>query len=248
MGADLRVISIGALAAHPLWQERGPVRTGHATCTLVRTPGPSAATIVVDPGLPPGVIAARLGERAGIGPEAVTHVFLTSYHPDTHRGIELFERAVWLISAEEREGVGVPLVHRLRQAVEDGQEDAARLLEHQIALLRRCQAAPDALAPGVDLFPLPGVTPGTCGLLIEDRPEGTALICGDAVATVEHLQRGMVLPHCADVSLARQSFAEAVQIADLLVLGRDNAVMNTGDDVLPEHARGLPVREPGPGG
>ncbi|MBA4028746.1 MAG: hypothetical protein C0475_06385 [Planctomyces sp.] len=244
MPADLRVISIGALAAHPLWNERAPVRTGQATCTLVRTPGPSAATIVVDPGLPPAAMAARLAERAGISADAVTHVFLTSYHPDTHRGIELFEHAQWLISAEEREGVGVPLVHRLRLAVEEGQAEAARLLERQVALLQRCQAAPDTLAPGVDLFPLPGVTPGMCGLLIEDRPEGTALVCGDAVATVEHLQRGMVLPHCADVGLARQSFAEAVQIADLLVLGRDNAVMNPGDDVLPEHARGLPPPAP----
>jgi hypothetical protein len=30
---DYRVISIGTLAANELWNETGPVRTGHATST-----------------------------------------------------------------------------------------------------------------------------------------------------------------------------------------------------------------------
>jgi hypothetical protein len=34
---DFRIISIGTLAQHPLWGERTPVRTGHATTTLVRS-------------------------------------------------------------------------------------------------------------------------------------------------------------------------------------------------------------------
>ena len=59
---DVRVISIGALAAHPLWDEREPARTGHATTSLIRT---GKRVIVVDPGLPGAVLAARLSERAG---------------------------------------------------------------------------------------------------------------------------------------------------------------------------------------
>ena len=47
---EYRVISIGTLAAHPLWgEEHGQVRTGHATTTLVST---DAAQILVDPSLP----------------------------------------------------------------------------------------------------------------------------------------------------------------------------------------------------
>ena len=34
---DVRVISIGALPAHPLWSEKAPVRTGHATTTVIRS-------------------------------------------------------------------------------------------------------------------------------------------------------------------------------------------------------------------
>ena len=35
MQSSHRIISIGTLAAHPLWEERNDVRTGHATTTLI---------------------------------------------------------------------------------------------------------------------------------------------------------------------------------------------------------------------
>jgi glyoxylase-like metal-dependent hydrolase (beta-lactamase superfamily II) len=72
---------------------------------------------------------------------------------------------------------------------------------------------------------MPGVTPGMCGLLLED-PRHTTLICGDAVLTEEHLERGQVAPWSADIAKATESFAEAVEIADLLVPGRDNVMVN----------------------
>ena len=52
------------------------------------------------------------------------------------------------------------------------------------------------------------------------------LVCGDAVATQEHLEQGKVLPYCHDVEQAQQSFAEAIEIADLLIPGRDNISLN----------------------
>ena len=81
------------------------------------------------------------------------------------------------------------------------------------------------MVDGVDLFPMPGVTPGLCGLLLP-LPKVTILVCGDAVATLEHLEQGAVLPHVADLEKATESFREAVEIADMLVLGRDNIVPN----------------------
>jgi glyoxylase-like metal-dependent hydrolase (beta-lactamase superfamily II) len=84
---DLRVISIGALASHPLWGEKTAVRTGHGTTTLIRT---GNKCIVIDPGLPDQVMVARLAERAGIKPSQVTHVFLTSFNPELRRGIMAF--------------------------------------------------------------------------------------------------------------------------------------------------------------
>ena len=46
---DDRVISIGALSSHELWDEKGSLRTAHATTTLIRS---GDRVILVDPGLP----------------------------------------------------------------------------------------------------------------------------------------------------------------------------------------------------
>lgn len=222
MSVSVRVISIGTLATHPLWEQSLPARTGHATCTLVRA---GKKLILVDPGLPDQIIVARLAERAGLRPKDITHVFLTCFRPDTRRGIGAFEHAEWWVSQNEREGVGVPLVGELHRAAVEGDETLKAALELDVAILRRCQPAPDRIAPGVDLFPLPGVTPGMTGMLVSLQ-KTTTLITGDAIPTVEHLERGMVLQNAANVTQARESFAEAVEIADYLVLGRDNFVVN----------------------
>lgn len=221
---DTRVISIGALAANPLWNERTPVRTGHATSTLIRT---ERAVILVDPGLPEQMIEARLGERAGIRPDDVTHIFLTSFQADTHRGIQAFETATWYISRAEREGAGIPLINHLRRAAEGDDPELTEHLQREVAILQRCKEAPDKLARGVDIFPLHGVTAGLTGLLVTDDDQ-TILIAGDAVPTIEHLEKGMVLTDAADVKAARESLAEAIEVADLIICGRDNICINTG--------------------
>ncbi len=240
-GPDCRVISIGALSAHPLWNERAPVRTGHATTVLVRTTAVDdprrTVNLLVDPGLPEPALVARLHERSGLEPGDITHVFLTSFHPETRRAITAFPDAAWLISPREREAAGVPLAQSLarlaesRQSAKDtgepldeDQETMIEVLQRDVAILQKCEAAPDTIAQGVDLFPLPGVSAGCTGLLLEGRE--TTLICGDAVATIDHLEQGKVLPNCDDREAAKESFEEAVEIADVLVCGRDNLVVN----------------------
>jgi glyoxylase-like metal-dependent hydrolase (beta-lactamase superfamily II) len=219
---DFRVISIGTLDAHPLWGERDAVRSGHATTTLITS---GDARILVDPGLPPQIIAARLAERANLAPDAITHVFLTSFRPDLRRGLPLFDGAQWWISEAEREAVGVPLITQLKRAEDGGDMDVRETLMQEVALLQRCDAAPDKLAEGVDLFPLHGVTPGLTGLLLPSARH-TTLICGDAIPTVEHLEQEIAPRWAVDASGAKESFSEAIEIADLLVLGRDNVVVN----------------------
>lgn len=227
---EITVVSIGALAANPLWGERDPVRTGHATTVLVRTEADGAGppiNLLVDPGLPAEALLARLRERAGLGPEDITHVFLTSFQPDARRALPAFERAAWFLSGDEREAVGVPLAEGLKRLMtnfEDRDEQTEQILRTDIALLQRCRPAPDRLADGVDLFPLPGITPGCCGLLLNARE--TILVCGDAVPTARHLAEGKLLPGAHDIDRARESFAEAVEIADLLIPGRDNLTIN----------------------
>lgn len=218
---DYRVISIGALSVNELWQHQGPARTPHATTTLVTA---GDRRILVDPGLPPQVVAARLAERAGIAPEDISDVFLTNFRPAHRWGITAFPNARWLINEPEREAVGRALVEAFQQTPEDDEENR-KALEQEIAILKRCQAAPDKLAPHVDLFPLPGYTPGTAGLLLA-LPRSTVLIAGDAIPTIEHLEHGRVLRNAWNVEQAQQSLLEALEIADVIIPAHDNIILN----------------------
>ena len=222
MTIDVRPISIGALAAHPLRGERGECRPGHLTTSLVTS---GERRILVDPSLPPRVLGERLDERAGIKPSQVTHVFLSSFRPIGRRGLQLFEDAEWLIAEREREAIGIGLIQEFERAQEAQDESLTDTLRQEIALLQRCQAAPDSLAENVDLFPLPGVTPGLSGLLVADS-KWTTLIASDAVPTIEHLEAGQVLANIHDVEAAQESMREVVEIADLVIPGRDCLLPN----------------------
>jgi glyoxylase-like metal-dependent hydrolase (beta-lactamase superfamily II) len=222
MHIEHHVISIGTLAANHLWDERGEVRTGHATTTLVCA---DDARILVNPGLPRAALLARLGERTNVRAEEITHVFLTAFEVDHRRGIAAFDHATWLLHEPERVHAAAVVREALDQAGSDADDEVVRLLDARLELLDRTSAADDSIVRGVDLFPLPGVTPGTCGLLLP-LPGRTVLLAGDAVATAEHLQQGQVLPGCLDVEQAQESFREAIEIADVIIPGRDNIVLN----------------------
>ncbi len=220
---EYRIISIGTLAAHPLWgEEHGQVRTGHATTTLVST---NAAQILVDPSLPTAAMLARLGERSPVRADQITDVFLTTAGLDHMRAMGAFPDARWYVGETELAEAKSDLARRHDDARSGNDDQLTEFLHDEMALLGRCKPAPDRLYDGVDLFPLPGVTSGCCGLLLS-LPRATVLICGDAIATHEHLMQGKVLPTCHDVELAQESFAEAIEIADLLILGRDNISLN----------------------
>ena len=216
---DYRVISIGALSVHELWTKQGAARTPHATTTLVRS---GDRTILVDPALPLPALTALLAERIGLEPADVTDVFLTNFLPSHRWALEAFGNARWLISEAEREGIGAQLVQRYRQEADESMRMA---LQRDIAILKKCVTAPDQIARHVDLFPVPGFTPGTCGLLLS-HPNSTTLIAGDAVATIEHLEHGRILRGAFDLDQAQESLAEAIGIADVIVPGHDNVVVS----------------------
>ena len=216
---DYRIISIGTLSRNEFWNEAQATRTPHATTTLVRS---GDRVIVVDPGLPAQIISARFKERTGLDPSAVTDVFLTNFRPAHRWGLTAFEKARWLISEAEREAIGRSLVQQHKQELNT---EVRELIAQDIALLKRCEPAPDRLAPQVDLFPLPGYSPGTCGLILS-FVNVTVLIAGDAVATSEHLEHGQVQRGCFDAAQAKESLVEAIEIADVLIPGHDNLLLN----------------------
>ena len=180
----------------------------------------------MDPSLPGPILAARLDERSNCRIEDITHVFLTSFTPDHCRGISLFDDATWLIHEPEKTAVESDLAEHLARAEEAGDTALEDAIQDQQALLQRCTIADTHILPGVDLFPLPGASPGCCGLLIP-LPARTVLLAGDAIATREHLERRQVLPTCTDHDLAMESFRDGVEISDVIVPGRDNLLLNT---------------------
>jgi glyoxylase-like metal-dependent hydrolase (beta-lactamase superfamily II) len=216
----LDVISIGTLSRNRLWNESQPVRTPHATSTLIRT---GKRTILVDPGLPPAALGARLYERTGLKPDAIDTIFLTNFRPSHRAGISLFPNAKRFIQETEQQA----MAQQLQQFIEGAPEaDVDRkLLLSELALLESLQVADDKIAPGVDLFPLFGYSPGTTGLLIA-APAYTALIAGDAVPTQDHFLAGQVLPDSQDIAAAQESMREVYEIADLIVPGHDNLFAN----------------------
>jgi glyoxylase-like metal-dependent hydrolase (beta-lactamase superfamily II) len=217
---DWRIISIGTLASNPLWNETTTPRTGHTTTTTVKG---DDGVLLIDPSLPPQIINARLQERWGIDLSKITHVFLTSFDPDRRRTLGGLSHADWFMSEPEIQSAAIAISEEIQKS--EGDDELTTILEQHRDLLAEFHVAPDSLFSGVDLFPVPGYTPGSCGLLLP-TPKQTILICGDTIATHEHLERGQVLQNCANIEMAQESFKECVEIADVLVPGRDNVVLN----------------------
>ncbi len=220
MSLRIDVISIGTLARNRLWKESQSLRTPHATTSLIRA---GNELILVDPGLPGRILAARLTERTGLHPDQITAVFLTNFLPWTFGGLDIFTKAKRFVSESEQQTARSSLESLIEQAPNDDLDRAT--FQANLQLLKLFRPAPDTLARGVDLFPLPGYTAGTCGLLVA-MPTATALLTGAAVATQDHFLAGQVLPESADLKTGQESMAEVYEIADWIVPGHDNLFVN----------------------
>jgi len=216
----LDIISIGTLSRNRLWNESDARRTPHATTSLVRA---GDRHILVDPGLPPPAIIARLFERTGMTPDRIDTVFLTNFRPSHRAGLSAFPRARVVMNEVEQQAVRQHLERLVNQAPP---EDIDRTtMQEELELLERIAPAEDKLAPAVDLFPLFGYSPGQSGLLVA-APTSTILIAGDAVPTQEHFLAGQVLPDAYDIRAAQDAMREVYEIADQIVPGHDNVFIN----------------------
>lgn len=217
---EYTVISIGALSKNPLWQERVAVRTSHSTTTLIRS---ESAVMIVDPSLPAPILEARLFERTGLKPDAITHVFLTNLKPVHRRALELFPKAICWAAEVEIDIAQQALATASRHLT--GETEGQAKLTAERKLLAAMRAAPDQLADGVDLFPLPGYTPGQAGLLLKFAAR-TVMVTGDAVPTQGHFEAGQVFQDSFDINQAKESLAEVYELADVIVPGHDNVFVN----------------------
>ena len=223
MGVSFDVVSIGCLSHNPFWNERQPVRALHATTTLIRD---GVQTILVDPSLPAELLRHRLDERTGLKPEQITCVFLTSFQPDHRRSLNLFERAEWLMHETEIQAYRDHL-NRFLDVAQNKERDQVDIIRQELELLERIRRAPEKLTAAVHLFPTPGVTPGSCSLLLVPATT-TVAVAGDAVVNRDYLEHGRVFERCSDAAQAAESLAELIEIADQIVCGHDNVLIPQG--------------------
>ncbi len=150
-------------------------------------------------------------------------VFLTNFSPSHRAGLATFDNATVLIHEIEQQFVRQQLERLIEEAPE---EDIDRKhLQMELELVNSLKPADDQIAENVDLFPLPGYSPGTCGLLLTLTTQ-TVLVTGAAVATQDHFLAGQILPDSYDLETARASLAEIYEIADLIVPGYDNLFLS----------------------
>jgi len=219
MSCTVDVISIGTLSRNTFWGEQVAVRAPHATTTLIRD---GSTAILVDPSVPPELLAHRLDERAGLKPNQIDVVFLTCFLPAHRRGLALFERADWLIHDAERSAMIEHLNRALAETSGEHESDPVEV-EREIVLLGRTKPAPDKLASATHLFPSPGATPGTCSLLVASAR--TTVIAGDAVISRDHRLNARIYDRCTDADRARRSFAEILEVAEIIIPGHDNTIL-----------------------
>lgn len=218
MSVEYKVISIGTLSRNSYWNENTALRTPHATTTLIIS---GSKKILVDPALPPQVLDARLFERAGIKNKDITDVFLTTFRA-AHRGaLGAYDRATWYVHEKEKQHVRHFFEERYKHTREE--PEIRQMIAEDLALLDRCQAAPEKLADQVEIFPSPGASAGCCGLLLTP-PVGAIIVAGDAVINADYLEHGQVWDDCFDIKQAQQSLEDILEIADVIIPGHDNLI------------------------
>jgi glyoxylase-like metal-dependent hydrolase (beta-lactamase superfamily II) len=199
MSLRLDIVHIGTLSRNVYWGESTAKRTASATMTVVQD---AERLILVDPGLPPELIPAVLDHRLGKTVEDIDMVFLTSRRAAHTRGLAAFPDAKWYMFEPEIEEWAAD-----REAVR--------------GILDRLHPAPERLTDRVHIFPTRGPTAGHCSLLIA-AATATLMIAGDAVLTRGHFEHGAVFDRSANIEAAKESLAEIVELADVVVPGHDN--------------------------
>ena len=169
MSLQWKTLTLGHLSRNKFWGESDAAQYHSvvATTTLVQTEG---VNILVDPTLPVEQTEALLRLHAGLGREDIHIVYATHYHGDHRVDADKYPNAKQYMSAaslqdaqaaieEVRKGRGVPAF---------------------VVGLEKFLPAPEQLAPGVALYPLPGHTDGNTGLMLTAR-EGSVLLAGDTI-------------------------------------------------------------------
>ncbi len=205
------ILVIGHLKWNAYFGEsaQSPPRGDPSTCTSTMIRGRQADgreyVLVVDPTLrrSPEDFYFDINRRTGLSPEEVTHCFVTHEHFDHQAGLNYFPRAVWLAA----------------------EPVANKLLDSPYVDGGRVRVAAGEFLPGVAVLPLPGHTPGLTGVAFEEG--GLKWVAaGDGVMTRDHFTFETSAFE-QDSAMAAQTIRELKNLADIIIPGHDNLIVNT---------------------
>ncbi len=205
------VLVIGHLKWNAYFGEspESPPRGDPSTCTSTMLRGRQADgrayVLVVDPTLrlSPKDYYFDINRRTGLSPEDVTHCFVTHEHFDHQAGLNYFPGAVWLAA----------------------EPVARKLLDSPHIDGTRVRVAAGEFLPGVAVLPLPGHTPSLAGVAFEEDGR-KCVVAGDGVMTRDHFAFETSAFE-QDGALAAQTIRELKMIADIIIPGHDNMILNT---------------------
>lgn len=216
MPLQWKTLTLGHLSRNKFWGEsdNAQYHSVVATTTLVQADG---VNILVDPTLPVHQTEALLRRSAGLGREDIHIVFATHYHGDHRVDADAYPNAKQYMSAasladaqtaieEVRQGRGVPAF---------------------VVGLEVFAPAPQTLAPGVELYPLPGHTDGNTGLML-DAPEGKVLLAGDTIMGEEYFCAGQGYWFNTSAEKTHASILRAAEDADMVVPGHGDWFLTEG--------------------
>ena len=219
---------IPLLQGVPVTSNRGAL--GWSSSTLIQGQGRSILFDTGSYGDRP-LLLSNLASH-GLGPDSFDLVVLSHFHFDHIVNAEILPRVPLALSRPELEYISSG---QFKQA-----EDPFVPLAHIHALATRFLPVDDRLeiAPGVQVVYLPGHTPGSMGLWIQDH---RCMLTGDAVKNSYELAHNIPPPCFGTRDQALASMHRVRTLASWVLPGHDLAFPLSGDDTDRPEKRALPV-------
>ena len=195
------LLNIGQFSRNRYWGESDEKSYRGAICTTTVL-SHDGKHMIIDPGFDAKQMPGIINARTGLSAEDISTVYITHSHADHFMGLEIFVNAD-IYSAP------------------DCYEEINSQLAEKSEMAKKVLPAPESPFPGVKLLPLPGHTPGLCGLLF-DAAEGRVVVAGDSVMTRDFFRDARGYFNSLDFEQSTQTIKKLYDIADVIVPGHDN--------------------------